>query len=227
MRNGGGRKALIVFPGGGNPSTPLYSAVFSLIERGAIQHGYEYVDLSVRWRGHIECDQVLAPPLTLQSAVDTAVEYMSKYDGEGTPYDILARSFGTYVALKSASTLRPKFLERMILWGPPPFWRLWQLFVRDLDANLQMCREKGLSLDQSFFPSLQPFESLLGEATYPLVIASGTKDKYSTPADIQYFEELVKDKDNVGFRKVEGAIHEVTEDSPAEIVDAYVKGLFR
>lgn len=227
MKEYGLNKTLIVFPGGGNPSTPLYGGVFSLIKRGALQHGYSSVDISVRWSSHIESDKAEAPPLTLDSAVETAVEYLGKYEKGDAPYDILARSFGTYVALKSTCFLRPRHLERIILWGPPPFWRLWQLFVRDLEVNLQVCREKGLSIDQRFFPSLEPFESLLCEAKYPLVIASGTKDKYSTPADIQYFEGLAAGKENICFREVEGAIHEVTEESPAEIVELYLNELFR
>jgi pimeloyl-ACP methyl ester carboxylesterase len=227
MMGDAGNKTLIVFPGGGSPSTPLYAEVFSLIRQGAMKYGYSSVDLSVRWLGHIEGDQDNTPPLTLPSAVETAAGYLSKYDEAGAPYDILARSFGTYVALRSAATFRPKNLGRMILWGPPPFWRLWELFVRDLDANLEMCRQKGLSIGTSFFPTLVPFESLLCEVTYPVVIASGTKDKYSTPADILYLEALAGGKKNVSFRRVEGAIHEVTAESPPEIVDSYVSELFR
>ncbi len=112
-------KTLLVFPGAGSPGNPLYSKVYGLIERGALENGYNSVDLSVRWSGQSENESETSGILNFRSAVETVSSHIRKYEDAGTPYNILGRSFGTYVALKIAETLHPKLLGKIILWGVP------------------------------------------------------------------------------------------------------------
>lgn len=152
---------------------------------------------------------------------------IGEYEASGvTPYDILGRSYGTYVALKIAELLRPKFLRRLILWGTPPFWRMWQIYARDFNKSYEVAKTKEVLIGRDMFPSLEPIEPLICASTYPVIIASGTADIYSTPRDVASFRALAGN-DNVEFRPpVEGAPHEVTEDSPSALVDEYLKALF-
>jgi hypothetical protein len=219
--------ALIIFPGAGNPSQQLYAKVYGLIEQGALEYGYKSVDLSIRWPGQTRGAVGSAASLNFRSAVETAVNHLRKYESANTPYDILGRSLGTYVALKSASLLRLGYLRRLILWGVPPFWRMWELYVRDLDATRKVGKSKGVIVGGSLFPSLEPVEPLLGGVPYPVVIASGTKDVYSTPADISYFRALTLSK-HIQFRPpVHDAPHEVTDEHPPNLVGEYFRVLFQ
>lgn len=226
MAMNGQCKTLIVFPGAGNPSQHSYARVYGLIERGALEFGYASVDSSIRWPGqqNIEIDKL--PPLDFRSAFDTAKKHLEIYEHDARPYDILARSFGTYVALSIATSLRPTLLNRLILWGVPPFWRMWELYVRDLSTTREIGKSKGVRIGDELFSSLEPVESLITTAAYQVVVASGTEDRFSTPADVSYLQSLAVDG-NVRFSQpVKGAPHEVTDDSPAALIEDYFRALF-
>ena len=216
---------LLIFPGGGNPDTTLYAKVYGLLTDHAHDYGYSGVDVSVRWPGHTrEADSGEA--LTLRGAYESAQRVLHTYEEEGKPYDILARSFGTYVALKVAARTDVSHLRRVLLWGSPPYWQVWELFTRDLNDTQAIARSKGLLVDDSFFPSLEPIESLLKAAHHTVVVATGADDKYSTPEFHTYLMSCAKGQHNVWFRPViAGAPHEVTADLPTDVVSNYLTTL--
>lgn len=220
-------KALIVFPSAGNPSQQLYAKVYSLIKRGALEYGYKSVDVTIRWPGHGEREFDVSASLNFRSAVGAAESHLREYESAKTPYDILGRSFGTYVALKIACSLRPEYLRRLILWGVPPFWRMWELYVRDLDSTREVGMSKGVRVGDDLFPSLEPAESLVGGVACPVIIASGTKDVYSTPADVSYLRALTHGKHVLIRPPVHDAPHEVTSEHPADLVREYSRALFQ
>lgn len=219
-------KTLLIFPGAGNPSQHLYARVYDLIERGALEYGYETVDTSIRWPGQRNDDSEESAALDFHSSLNVAGRHLQIYEQTSTPYDILARSFGTYVALRIATSLRPRFLNRLILWGVPPFWRMWEIYVRDFDATQRLGTSKGVVINRGLFASLEPVESLLESVSYQVTIASGTEDKFSTSADVSYLRALVVNE-NVRFNQpVKSAPHEVTDEFPSAVVSDYFHALF-
>ena len=215
---------LVVFPGCGSPDTELYAKVYRLLATRAESYGYSDVDVSIRWPGQMRVGGGDGSALTPSAAVETAAGHLAEYERDGSPYDILARSFGAYVALKVTMSEGCSRLRRVILWGSPPFWRMWEFFVRDLAATKTIALAKGLSVDSQFFSSLEPIESLLRQTPRSVVVATGTEDTYSTPEFQDYLRGIVGDSNpRVIFRKpVEGAPHEVTEDHPPAVVGAFL-----
>ncbi len=219
---------LIIFPGVGNPEQPKYKSVYRLLESAAQDRGYKSVDTTLRWPG-----QNLNGKLTLEGAVAVAQEMIHSLEVNGQRYDFLARSFGCYVALKIALDKQPNHLRRIILWGPPPYWLMWEMWCRDIESNRQLVTKNNFNLDESFFSTLVPLECILPEMRYEIVLAVGDQDPYVSPVYFGYIEAICRDRissehcQSLSFRPaVQGAVHEVTEDAPAPVIEAYLKALF-
>jgi hypothetical protein len=64
---------LIVFAGKGDPAPELYSRVYALFRRQALERGFDSVDTSLRWLGHFSRATERAPAsLALPAAVTVA-----------------------------------------------------------------------------------------------------------------------------------------------------------
>lgn len=225
---------LVIFPGSGSPDNHKYASVYRLLNFAAPAYGYSEVVSSLRWPGHN-----LNDVLTLNSAVEVAQGKIQELEFDSESYDLLARSFGCYVALKIALEVKPRKLRKVILWGPPPYWLIWEMFCRDLEGgekkggNKQKAAEKGVAVDRALFHSIEPIESLLPQVTYETVVATGEQDPYVSPAFLSYLNLIVQQRKSVEFCQsisfkdaVVGAVHEVTENSPKPVIDAYLKALF-
>ena len=218
---------LIIFPGGGSPTNEMYRKVYDLLAGAATNYGYQNIDTSITYPGHADNDGKSSGKLTLDGAIGMAISSVQEYETKGLQYDFLGRSFGTIVATKIATDRKLKYLRKVILWGPPPYWLIWQMFVRDLKENIKIANEKGLHVDATFFPSLEPLESMLPLLEHRTVVATGTKDPHSKPIYINYLSNCVVHKFNFLFRIVENAPHEVTrENCTPEIVSSYEEALF-
>lgn len=218
---------LIVFPGGGSPTNPRYAKVYSAIDVEARGAGYENVDLSVSYPSHFTDNPSGASGMRFDTAVARALEAVMRHEERGAKYDILARSFGCLIAAKIACDHRPRNLRRLVIWGPPPFWRLWEMLVLDIDAISAEGRQKGVLLDRETFGTLVPFEHLLPSIACDAVIATGTNDRVCSPEHVRYLEAL-HGAPRFSFRVVEGAPHEVSPDNvSAEVLAAYADALFR
>ena len=219
---------LIIFPGVGNPDNKLYKEVYSLLENEAVRYGYKNIDRNLKYPGHVDEHETTLGNLTLYGAMEESIPKIKEYEAQNISYDFLGRSFGTIVAVKTAVTIKPKNLRRIILWGPPPYWLIWQMFLMDLNENRKFAANKGAHVDETFFQSITPLESMLALLEYPTVIATGTKDPYSKPAFINYLKSLVGEKCNFSFRIVEKAPHEVTPGNCSEaVIKSYSEVLFR
>jgi len=120
-----------------------------------------------------------------------------------------------------------------MLWGPPPYWLMWDMWCRDIEEHKVKAAKKGLLVDEKLFPSVVPIEWMLPQITYETVVATGTQDPYVSHAYLCYLESLVQERksnkvcQSIIFKDaVPGAVHEVTEDSPRPVIDAYLKALF-
>ncbi|MGB7511736.1 MAG: alpha/beta hydrolase [Pelodictyon phaeoclathratiforme] len=223
---------LLILPGGGNPDTsPTYRKVYYLIAREAKKYGYDQVYSDIRWPGHVSLGESYdkVPSLTLSGAVSVAIAAINNLPDE--PFTILGRSFGCFVALKLADhenemVKRP---VKNILWGPDPYWQLWRDFVRDLEGNTAIAKEKGLKVDASSFASMEPVEVLLRKITVPTLVTSGALDTACTPSFMTYLSSIAEGNNMVRVNKipVNGAKHEVTEESGMQVVNDYSDALFK
>lgn len=219
---------LLIFPGAGNPDTDQYKQVYDVIRRETKQYGYDSVLCDVRWPGHTTDDEYgSAPSLTIPSAIVVAkAKIASMPDG---PFTVLARSFGCFVALKMAQDLPTsiRLPAQMILWGPAPYWRMWEIFKGDLDGAQKQAHTKGAKIDGQFFAAIEPLESLIKKVSIPTIIASGAEDEYCELAFINYLREITKDNPLVRIKKpVEGAKHEVTDKAGPKVIQEYAAALF-
>ncbi len=223
---------LLVLPGGGNPDTsPTYRKVYELIALEAQKYGYAQVYSDIRWPGHVSLGESYdkAPPLALSEAVSVAIAAINNLPDE--PFAILGRSVGCFVALKLADHENEmvKYPVKNILWGSDPYWQLWRDFVKDLEVNKAIAKEKGLKVDASSFASMEPIEVLLRKITIPTLVTSGSLDTGCTPSFMTYLSSITEGKNMVRVNKipVNGAKHEVTDESGMQVVDHYSDALFK
>ena len=218
---------LMIFPGGGNPDDRnKYAKVYRLLAESARRDfGYSTVDDSVRWPGHIRPGQRSGPGLALDSSVSVARAKLAELEKAGERYDILARSFGAHVALQATNDLSLKRLRRLVLWGSPPLWYMWRLFVPELKSTGREARSKGLKVDSTLYPSVVPVEWLIQHTRHRVILATGGLDKVSSTGFHRYLIQLARaGKARVTFRKPVGGVgHEVTGEEPARVVRAYLK----
>src|SRR3989304_1117110 len=214
-------KKLLIFPGVGSPENSTYADVYALLNVGAKDYGYDKVSIC-HWPGQRANETDI---LTLGGAVEIAKNAINTCENEDGEYSILGRSFGTIVAARVLSEIKPTRLKRVIMWGPPPYSVLWKLFKFEIDKTKQKAEEKGTRIDNSFFNSIIPFESLVLTIDCPTVIATGTEDLWVPPSFIQYIQTLLKGKDNFSFRVVDGAGHECSTKCPVEVQKKYLQKL--
>ncbi len=169
----------------------------------------------------------------MDGALDVARIKLGELEAGSDQYDFLARSFGCYVALKMALDGQLKNLRKVILWGPPPYWLMWEMWRRDIEANKKIAGEKGLAVDNALFPTFVPLECMLPMMRYETVVATGDQDPYVPHAYLHYLESIVKERKSSKYCQsirfnaaVSGAVHEVTEDAPGPVKEAYLKALF-
>lgn len=217
---------LIIFPGAGDPHSAEYSKVYELLREKGGSFGYSEVDTSVRWPGQFLSNPETTAALNLKSAVAAARSALNKCETSGEPYDILARSFGTSVALAATMEENHPNLRRIILWGAVPHWKVWELFVQNFESVKRISQEKGVRIDREFYGSCEPTEALLLKNPHQIVVAVGSRDKYSSREFHYYLLTLLMGKTNVTFRPpVEGAPHEVTGDLPDQVVQDFCKAV--
>lgn len=224
---------LIVIPGTGCPDNKKYASVYRFLEHAASGYGYSSADNSLRWPGHNQPGQNHCGVMTLDGALEVAKKKTEQLENGTENYDFLARSFGCYVALKIAQDLQPRLLRKIILWGPPPYWLVWEMFSRDIEKNSQVAKDKGTTVDSTLFPSIVPLESMLPDVRYQTIVATGDHDPYVPVSYLEYLESIVKKRTSnetrqfVQFKKaVPGAVHEVPEDAHESVKQAYLKALF-
>lgn len=155
--------------------------------------GHSRVDASVRWPGHTTSLDNGDATLSFYGALAVADRVIADHERAKEPYDILARSFGTYVALKATMASSLQGLRRVILWGPPPYWYMWELFVGQLATSRGDALNKGLRVDERFFATMEPLELLLRHTVRTVIVATGTEDAHSPPSFLRYLREMTTD----------------------------------
>jgi len=206
---------LVIFPGAGDPSSSAYMPVYELLEQEARIRGYRTITL-LKYPGHVSHK---AGTLTLDSAVRQSVDACSAL---GSKLVFLGRSFGCFVALEVAKHLY-RSLGRVILWGPPPFWLVWEMMARDYEEISKIGLSKHVCFDKGVFVTMKPIESLLRQTGVPVQVSTGSLDSLASPDFIDYLKSICSVNPLIQFSPiVKGAKHEVTRLDESKVVKAYL-----
>lgn len=198
-------------------------SVYRLIEKLGRQNGFRRVEV-LQWPGQGEPGNLpLTGSLSPESAYQRAVDYLSRVEGS---YDILARSFGCYIAVRLA-VAKPEALGRVRLWGPPPFWKMWGFWRRDIHEMERQYRERGTIVDRTFFDQLEPIEVHLPKIRKSVVLAGGEHDEHCSPHYLLGLHRLIINGGGVSScRIVASAGHEVEEATRQQVILKYDRALF-
>lgn len=223
IEQSGLKRSLLVFPGVGSPEQSKYAEVCKLMTEGAKNRGFDEIEV-LYWPGQKAMHR---GELSLNYAAEIARQKLIDWDKSNREYFIHARSFGTLVACTLLNEIRDLRLKRLILWGPPPFFILWDVFRRDFPHARLTAQEKGTWLSETFFESLIPIEVLLKMIQYKVIIATGQRDKYCCPSFLDYLRDITSTNMNLKFEKaVDGTEHEVTHADKEEVQAAYLQVIF-
>ena len=218
---------LLIFVGAGSPELSQYRDVYELLQLAAPRYGYTDVDWSLRWEGQGLQPQLCSEPLQLSTAVDKGVRKIVEFERLGTEYDIVGRSFGALVAAACVVPRWPKNLRKLILWGPPVYWKMYDKFVRDFEESRKYNLTKGVRIESNYFSSLVPLESLVNELSGPVRLATGSRDTYCSPEFLTYVLSLRENaSEQLTVRVANDASYEVTPQSPPYVVSSYLDALF-
>jgi hypothetical protein len=217
---------LIVLPGITNPELPDHDT--ALMADAPRAYGFDVVDRSMRWPGHGPGGAPATDVMTFAGCCDRARAKLEEYERKELPYGLHARSFGVQVALFAVLAVRPRFLQRMMLWSPVPHWFIWEDLVptqRDLPFQVthspwrvpgragprfdqeESHRHTALGDAKQFYLGIVPVEWTLPQQTHRTIVCMGTEDECGGMAFYRYLIELCRDNPNVIFRHVEGARH--------------------
>jgi hypothetical protein len=67
---------------------------------------------------------------------------------------------------------------------------MWEKFVRDFENSRRYNLTKGVLVENDYFSSLVPLESLIHELNGPVRLATGSRDTYCAPEFLTYILSL-------------------------------------
>ena len=193
--------ALIIVPGVASPSHPRYRVVRDTLADAASERGYATVQ-TISYPGQ---DTDGTATLDLETSATALADAVRQHRARGQIPSVLARSYGCYVALRALGLNDPDLqVARLVLWGPPPYWLMYEFWKRDLDVVVPEigttrrldAAQRGTRVDTRFFDSLIPLELLLRDEQVEhrieqLILATGQLDPYCPPEFLTYVSSLV------------------------------------
>ena len=152
---------------------------------------------------------------------------IQKLEKSGEKYRLLGISFGCTVALSTIlrTDNKLKFLDKIVIWGPIPYWRSWKAFGRGI-------RDQRLGKGTTFIKNLKtfhaqtdPIEVMLPTVDYNVHLCIGTNDKYVPVEYALYLASIARENDYLTFSIIQGCSHNVKE-SPDQKWMAYLEAIF-
>lgn len=218
---------LVVLPGLSSPAHPKYLGVYSLLRESAPRYGYETVRV-ITYPGQMLARGNTVGRLSPEAATRAALRVLHGLEKKQVAYRLMGMSFGCSVALASVKIIQEQLthLEKIVLWGPIPYWLSWRSFVADAEIDKRL----GLGTvfiknSKTFHHQTRPIEVLLPEITRPVHVCVGTKDNWVHAEYIQYLSAISKDNKNIILSIVEGCSHNV-EKTEGQNWQAYLDAVF-
>lgn len=200
---------LLIFSGAGDPQHGKYKPVYTNIINEAQRRGFDDIHLQ-GWCGQSSYHQ--EGFLSFEAALVKTKQVLAKAESANEPYSVICRSFGCATFLKAATEIRPQNIEFATLWGPPPFFTLFELFKGNVKKTIGDGLNKGVFINEALYEELYPIELLIREfdLSFKLKIAFGTKDPYCTEVFADFLNSSFANP-QITYHRVSGAIHEVSE----------------
>ncbi len=214
-----------MFAGSGSPYNDKCKGGFDLVESGARQYGYQETEI-VSWPGQDKDSSSYSGELAFDGACQVARSHLDEWRSCGEQFTLLARSFGTLVAAKVLSESGVDGIDRVVLWGPPPYPVMWSIFHRDFADTKSKYVAKGTLLHDNFFQFLEPFEAYFLDIPGKVIVVFGSTDKHVPPTFRRYLESLTEEASRYEFREVRDAPHECDYSCPQQVQEEYLHALF-
>lgn len=206
-----GIEHMVVFPGLSGPNHADHKPVYDLLREHASGLGLP-ITVAVH-PGQAEADGSIRGELCPDSAIESAVELLAKFESQGTAYMTLGISFGCQVSLAAAKELSSSMSwKRAVLWGPIPHSNVWGAFGKGE-------RDMGLGKGSRFVDSTRDLyaqhraiEHLLPSVKVPVTIALGSQDRYVPREYLTWLQRTCDDIPKPPFHSfvyVEGCGHNV------------------
>ena len=217
---------LLILPGGSSPYVEEYKPVYTLLRDEAEKRGYKEIQVA-HYPGQADETGKITGKGTLPGAVEAASKLIKQFADKG-PFRIIARSFSCNVSLLAIKKTGVTNLKDIVLWGPAPFWLVWEQFKKDYRKLYDVYLSTGTDISEDYFDSEVPFEYLLKDYyDVPIIISTGAADKdYCPPCFFKYLEQICVDKKNIHFvDPVKESTHIMRPGDPG--VKGYLNTLFR
>jgi hypothetical protein len=210
---------LIISPGLSSPFHISHESAYRSIYKEAIDRGYDAKILN--HPGQVNEDGGINGELSLSSSIESLTSCILELEKNTCKYRLAGFSYGCYVIMAVLGRLsKLQNLEKSVLWGAPPLWVSWEIFVKGEGRDNV---GKGTIISHSYFKDLEPIEYWLPKIHYPMTLALGENDEYITSSYIKYLESLVAENSNHEFKflVVKGCIHTVENDCLCEDWKSY------
>lgn len=180
---------VLILPGGSSPHADKYKGAYQLLCDAAKHRGYEAVRVAL-YPGQKDEFGNVSGKATLPSAIESVCELIKDYFCKDE-FIIVARCFGCTVALSVAMKLKIDTLKKIVLWGPAPFWSIWEWYKKDFQKSYEADFKNGVDVSNDYFNSTVPIEYLLKNSyEIPVVVSAGEIDDTCPPSFFNYLREI-------------------------------------
>lgn len=201
---------LVILPGLSSPAVSEYQAVYKLLVEHAPSYGYDQTQI-IFYPGQLEDNRPIRGCLSPDSAIAKVKGVIAKLEKSEKKYRLLGISFGCIVALSAVLKTNNElnFLDKIVLWGPIPYWRSWKAFGSGARDQALGKGAKFIKNPKMFHAQTEPIEVLLPTVNYKVHICIGTNDKYVPVEYGLYLASLSRGNGHLTFSIVQGCSHNV------------------
>lgn len=208
------KKNLIILSGGGDPTKTRYKHAYNLICKYSKEYRYDKIKI-VKWPGHLSRQDGLS--LDFDNAVTEAEREMDLFNKHEESFDLIARSFGCVVSLKILQKAQYEYLERIVLWGLPPYYTNYIYFKENYNSTYDKMLSKGLKVSKIFIDTLPPNESLIKNINKQyngkIKFGTGDQDEVCTPGYLIYLKTDFPELHEETFTIIPNVGHVIIEDN--------------
>lgn len=211
---------ILIVPGLSSPNCAKYRPVYKLLEESACARFPGATVKTLVLPGQSNEKGEVSGEFLLPEASATVLDELSRCGCEGTV--IIARSSGCNAVAHLLATHPECALPGVVLWGPPPFWLYYDMFVRDARVQVAEAAQNGVRITSRIAETATPFESILRCVTARTLICTGTMDELCPPQYAEYLKWLFRSCPHIEFSGVPTP-HSVTNSTAGK--DLYINAI--
>ena len=147
--------------------------------------------------------------------IPDACERIRSVLDSGENYCLLARSSGCTVVAELLATWKEAPVNKVVFWGPPPFWLYHDMFASGEGPFYEKARKTGVQITKMILTNCTPWESNITKFSQRLLLATGAKDIFCPPAYIDYIVKTQAARiPSIEHAEVQDCPHGPTSDMP-------------